>query len=62
MVRPKRLEARKASLRATAPGMSGFHGLAFLHGGMMAAARVRRWRHGTWRVLKAPSAVTLAIS
>jgi hypothetical protein len=31
------LDARKASLRAIAPGVSGFHGLAFLRGGMMAA-------------------------
>jgi len=38
IVRPKRLDARKASLRAIAPGVSGFHGLAFLRGGMMAAA------------------------
>ena len=36
--RPKRVDARKASLRAIAPVVSGFHGLAFLRGGMTAAA------------------------
>ena len=47
IVRPKRRDARKASLCATAPGVLGFHGLAFWRGGLMAAApRVRRWRHG----------------
>ena len=38
MVRPKRRDARRASLRAIAPAVSGFHGLAFLRGGMIAAA------------------------
>jgi len=33
MARPKYLEARRASLRAMAPGLVGFHGLAFLRGG-----------------------------
>ena len=38
MVRPKRRDARRASLRAIAPAVSDFQGLAFLRGGLMAAA------------------------
>jgi hypothetical protein len=32
MVRPTRFDVRRISFRATAPGLSGFHGLAFLRG------------------------------
>ena len=39
MVRPKRFDARRASLRAAAPAVSGYHGLALFRGGMIAAAR-----------------------
>lgn len=35
MARPKYLDARSASLRAMAPGLVGFQGLAFLRGGMI---------------------------
>lgn len=48
-----------------APGVSGFHGLAFLRGGMIAAApRAPRAAMASWhlRVSKAPSAVMEAIS
>jgi hypothetical protein len=38
MVRPKRFDAHRASFRAIAAAVSGFHGFAFLRGGMMAAA------------------------
>ena len=36
--RPKYFDARRASLRATAPAVTVFHGFAFLRGGMIAAA------------------------
>ena len=61
MVRPKRFDARRASLRATAPGVSGFQGLPFLRGGMIAAAPRAAMASWHLRVSKAPSAVTLAI-
>ena len=38
MERPRYFEARRASFRANAPGLVGFHGLAFLRGGMTTAA------------------------
>jgi len=38
MVRPTRFDVRRVSLRAIAPAVSGFHGLAFLRGGMIAVA------------------------
>ena len=38
MVRPTRFDVRRISLRAAAPAVSGFQGLAFLRGGMIAAA------------------------
>ena len=44
------------------PAVSGFHGLAFLRGGMMAAAPRAAMASWHLRVSKAPSAVTLAIS
>jgi hypothetical protein len=34
------VSTRRASLRATAPAVSGFHGLAFLRGGVIATARI----------------------
>ena len=34
--RPRYFEARRASLRATAPAVTVFHGFAFLRGGMTA--------------------------
>lgn len=46
MARPRYFEAHSASLRATAPGLVGFHGLAFLRGGMTAAvfrAAIASW-------------------
>jgi hypothetical protein len=49
-------------LRATAPAVSGFQGLAFLRGGMIAAAPRAAMASWHLRVSKAPSAVTLAIS
>jgi hypothetical protein len=49
-------------LRAIAPAVSGFHGLAFLRGGMIAAAPRAAMASWHLRVSKAPSAVTLAIS
>ena len=36
--RPRYFEVRNASFRACAPAVVGFQGLAFLRGGMMAAA------------------------
>jgi hypothetical protein len=36
MVRPRRIEARKVSVRTIAPALLAFHGLAFLRGGMAA--------------------------
>ena len=62
IVRPKRFDARRASLRATAPGLSGLQGLPFLRGGMIAAAPRAAMASWHLRVSKAPSAVTLAIS
>jgi len=62
MVRPKRRDARRASLRAIAPGLSGFQGFAFLRGGMIAAAPRAAMASWHLRVSNAPSAVTLAIS
>ena len=62
MARPKRFDARRASLRAIAPAVSGFQGLAFLRGGMIAAAPRAAMASWHLRVSKAPSAVTLAIS
>jgi hypothetical protein len=56
MVRPKRRDARRASLRAIAPGVSGFQGLAFLRGGMIAAAPRAAMASWHLRVSKAPSA------
>lgn len=58
---------RRVSLRAIAPGVSGFswtgfHGRAFLRGGMTAAAPRAAMASWHLRVSKAPSAVTLAIS
>ena len=60
--RPRYFEARAASLRALAPGVSGFHNLAFLRGGMTACAF--RAVIASWhlRVSYAPSAVTLPSS
>ena len=55
IVRPKRRDARRASLRAIAPAVSGFHGLAFLRGGMMAAAPRAAMASWHLRVSKAPS-------
>ena len=46
-------------MRAIAPAVSGFHGLAFLRGGMMAAAPRAALASWHLRVSKAPSAVTL---
>ena len=61
IVRPKRLDARKALLRAIALGVSGFHGLAFFRGGMMAADRRAAMASWHLRMSKAPSAMMLAI-
>ena len=44
-----------------APAVSGFHGLAFFRGGMIAAAPRAAMASWHLRVSKAPSAVTLAI-
>ena len=38
MARPRYFDARSASLSAFAPAIGGFHGLAFLLGGMTACA------------------------
>lgn len=40
MARPRYFDARRASFRAMAPAVEGFHGLAFLRGGLMACAPV----------------------
>jgi len=61
MVRPKRRDARGALLRAIAPAVSAFHGMAFLRAGMIAAAPRAAMASWHLRVSKAPSAVTLAI-
>ena len=53
---------RKISLRAMAPAVSGFQGLAFFRGGMIAAAPRSAMASWHLRVSKAPLAVTLAIS
>jgi hypothetical protein len=37
MIRTTRFNVRRISLRAIAPAVSGFQGLAFLRGGMIAA-------------------------
>ncbi len=59
--RPRYFEARNASLLTMAPAIVGFHGWAFLRGGMTAA--VPRSAMALWhlRVSYAPSAVTLPI-
>jgi hypothetical protein len=62
MVRPTRFDVRRISLRAIAPAVSGFQGLAFLRGGMIAAAPRAAMASWHLRVSNAPSAVTLAIS
>jgi len=49
-------------LRATAPAVSGFQRLAFLRGGMIAAAPQAAMASWHLRVSKASSAVTLSIS
>ena len=36
--RPRYFDARRASVRATAPAVTVFHGFAFLHDGMLATA------------------------
>jgi len=38
MARPRYFDARSASFRAMAPALDGFHGLAFLRGGITASA------------------------
>ena len=55
-------EARRASVRATAPPVSGVQGLAFLRGGMIPAAPRAAMASWHLRVSKAPSTVTVAIS
>jgi hypothetical protein len=62
MARPRYFDARSASFRAMAPAVDGFHGLAFLRGGMTAWAP--RPAMALWhsRVSQAPSAVTDPIS
>src|SRR6056297_1718539 len=62
MARPRYFDARSASLRAMAPALDGFHGFAFLRGGMTAWAP--RSATASWhlRVSYAPSAVTEASS
>lgn len=61
MVRPKRCDARRASLRAIAPGVSAFQNLAFLRSGMIAATPRAAMVSWHLRASKAPSAVTLPI-
>lgn len=64
MVSPRRRDARRASLRTAAPAVSGFHGVAFLRGGMTAwrARAVASWHLRVPRAPSAVSALTLPIS
>ena len=59
---PNYFEERRASFHALAPGVSGFHNLAFLRGGITAWAfrdAIASWQ---FRVSQAQSAITRPVS
>lgn len=58
---PRHFDVRRIWLRATDPPVSGFPGLAFLWGGMIAAAPRAAMASWPLRVSTASSAVSVAI-